>query len=118
MTIAFKNDSIYVMDKQRPGVPDNNPYMTFVGAPYGTSEWTLVTHVFDDPYTKLYLNGVLAATSEPGPWIFPAAWQVGTGDKNAEIGALKDPCAALQAFLQNYMGYWSQETSSQEALPT
>jgi fibronectin type 3 domain-containing protein len=101
MTIAFKNDSIYVMDKQRPGVPNNDPYMTIVGAPYGTSDWTLVTHVYDDPYTKLYLNGAHVATSEPGPWIFPAAWQVGTGDKNGEIGALRDPCAALQAFLQN-----------------
>jgi hypothetical protein len=100
MSIAFKNDSIYAFIKQRPQYPAGVDWVAdMVGAPHGTSEWSLVTVVYDDPHTKLYINGMLVGTSPGGEWIFPRAWQIGTGDKNAEIGALKDPCAGLVQYL-------------------
>jgi hypothetical protein len=110
MGIAFKDGQIYAFTKHRTEYPAGVDWMAdSISAPYTSSEWTMVTYVFDNPKTKLYLNGTLAGESDGIyktsastyiPLPFPTAYQTSaTGDKSAEIGALLDPDAGMQTYI-------------------
>jgi len=112
MGIAFKDGKIFAFTKHRTGYPTGVDWMAdSISASYSSSEWTMVTYVFDNPKTRLYLNGTLAGESDgifktsetPAKYIplpFPTAYQTAaTGDKSAEIGALLDPDAGMQTYI-------------------
>jgi hypothetical protein len=112
MGIAFKDGKVFAFTKHRTGYPAGVDWMAdSISAPYTTSEWSMVTYVFDNPKTRLYVNGTLVGESDgifktsetPAKYIplpFPTAYQTAaTGDKSAEIGALLDPDAGMQTYI-------------------
>jgi hypothetical protein len=58
--------------------------------------------VYHDPYTSLFINGELVATSDGGDWVFPTSIQIEAGgDKSASLGALLDPDASMVQYLDD-----------------
>ncbi len=51
--------------------------------------------MFDEPFTQLYVDGVLVANSDKAddekPYPYPTLWDVNQFDRDAEIGALFNP---------------------------
>jgi hypothetical protein len=109
-SVALKNGKIHAFTKHRPKYPSGVDWLAdSTGAVFSSSDWTHVVYVFDDPVTRLFINGVLVDESngifeDEGGHIlelpFPTNITVEAGgDKSAEIGAQVDPDAATKIYL-------------------
>ncbi len=109
MGIAFKDGIIHAVTKHRLNSNGIDWVADSIGAPFKTNEWAMVTYVFDNPVTKLYINGQKAGESD-GVYIantgaelelpYPTFIQLQAGgDKSGEIGALLDPDAGMVQYL-------------------
>jgi hypothetical protein len=109
-SVVIKDGKIHAFTKHRPRYPSGIDWLAdSTGADFNSSEWTHVVYVFDDPVTRLYVNGVLMDESDgiyqndggqvmELPFPTEIAIQSG-GDKSAEIGAQLDPDAASALYL-------------------
>ncbi len=107
ITIAFKDNKIHAFTKMRPG--GGGPwYSDSTGAAYTSTGWTHIAYVYNEPVTKLYINGVLADESDGqfykeniGMSALPYSSAIeidpltSTSGRSAEIGALYEPCASI-----------------------
>jgi len=109
-SVALKDGKIHAFTRHRPKYPSGVDWLAdSTGAVFSSSEWIHVVYVFDDPVTRLYVNGVLVDESDgifedDGGHIlelpFPTEITVQAGgDKSAEIGAQVDPDAATVSYL-------------------
>ena len=116
ITLAYKDGMFHAFTKMRPFM--TGPWWAdSTGVELSTTDWTHITYVFDNPVTKLYINGVLADESDgiffnSGDEVMealPFASGINinepssTNGQSAEIGSLFEPCAALVQYLE---GNW------------
>jgi hypothetical protein len=118
MTLALKDGKMHALTKMRTQWSGSGSGATWwvdsTGVEFNSGEWTHVSYVFDNPVTKLYINGVLADVSDgKGYWDssketdLPLPWptQMGMNEpsngngQSAEIGCLFEPCAAMVYYL-------------------
>jgi hypothetical protein len=101
--IAFKDEEIWAFTKHRPRYPAGTDWVADgVSHPYTSTDWTHVAYVYHDPYTSLFINGELVATSDGGDWVFPTRIEIEAGgDKSASLGALLDPDASMVEYLDD-----------------
>jgi hypothetical protein len=99
-TVALGNDSVYVFTDHRI---DGQLYSIKAAAPLADTAWHHITYVFDEPFTKLYIDGQLATSSDnaddSSPYPYPWEWDVNCCDRDAEIGALFNPAYGLIEYL-------------------
>ena len=98
LTVAFQNDSLYVITKQRV----NGPWYDAIGGvPFSDNGWHQLYYVYRDPVTTVYLDGVAIFSFDgSGEWPYPQRWLInGPGDRSYEIGAQEDPDFSTQKHL-------------------
>jgi hypothetical protein len=111
-TIALKDGKLFGLTAMRHG-DVNKWWVDKTEVEFNSAEWTLITYVFDNPVTRLYVNGVLVDESDgigkmdgfagDTALLWPSFWEINaptsTDGKSAEIGCLVDNNAALVTYL-------------------
>lgn len=116
MDIVLKDGMLYALTGFRITSSGSSWWVDSTSAVFTNEGWSYITYVFDNPVTKLYVNGVMVAESDGKgyyelvkardyPLPYPTDMEINepssTTGASAEIGSLFDPNAAMVYYFKD-----------------